>query len=105
MCPGAVHFGTTRMDDSREKDSRVPRAADLHWLVRPRTIRRLWMGFAAVLALLVAADLFIHPHPHFGLDGTFGFYSWYGLLTCAAMVLFAKALGLWLKRDDTYYDD
>jgi hypothetical protein len=47
----------------------------------------------------------VHGHSYFWIDGTFGFYSWYGLLTCAAMVLFAKGLGVFLKRDDTYYDD
>ena len=76
-----------------------------HWLLRPRTIRLLWIGFTVVLALLVLADAFIHSHTLFGVDGTFGFYAWYGLLTCAAMVLFAKALGLLLKRPDTFYDD
>lgn len=76
-----------------------------HWLLRRRTIRGLWIGFSAVLALLVLADVFIHPHAVFGVDGTFGFYAWYGLLTCLAMVLFAKVLGLVLKRPDTFYDD
>ena len=77
----------------------------LHWLLRPRTIRRLWIGSAVVLSLLVLADLLIHPHATFGIDGTFGFYAWYGLLTCMAMVLFAKVLGVLLKRPDTFYDD
>lgn len=76
-----------------------------HWLLRPNTIRLLWIGFIVVLTALALADVFLHPHALFGIDGTFGFYSWYGLLTCAAMVLFAKALGLLLKRSDTYYDD
>lgn len=76
-----------------------------HWLVRPRTIRRLWTGFAVLLSLLVLADIFIHPHAAFGVDGTFGFYAWYGFLACAAMVLLAKALGVLLKRPDTFYDD
>ncbi len=54
----------------------------LHWLVRPKTIKLLWrLGFA-VLAVLVLADLVIHQHASFGIDGSFGFYSWYGLLTC-----------------------
>lgn len=76
-----------------------------HWLLRPRTIRRLWIGFAVVLSLLVLADALIHPHATFGIDGTFGFYAWYGLLACMAMVLLAKALGVLLKRPDTFYDD
>ncbi len=78
---------------------------DKHWLVRPRTIRRLWVWFGTVLAGLVLADAFVHGHPSFGLDGTFGFYAWYGLATCMAMVIIAKVLGTLLKRPDTYYDD
>jgi hypothetical protein len=80
-------------------------ASELHWLVRPSTIRRLWWWGCGFLAVLTLADVVVHGHPHFWIDGTFGFYSWYGLLTCAAMVLFAKGLAVFLKRDDTYYDD
>ena len=76
----------------------------VHWLVRPRTVRGLWIGFSLILAALVLGDFLVHGHPGFGIDGTFGFYAWYGLGTCVAMVLFAKALGLILKRPDTYYE-
>ncbi len=76
-----------------------------HWLERPRTIYWLWRGGLAVLALTVLADLFYEPHPHFVVDGLFGFAAAYGFLTCVAMVLFAKFLAVFLKRDDTYYDD
>jgi len=78
---------------------------DDHWLVRPTTIRLLWRGGLAVLALMVLADLVVAPHPYFGIDGSFGFYAWYGFLTCAAMVLGAKALGLLIGRMDTYYEE
>ena len=76
-----------------------------HWLLRPRTIRWLWRWFAAVLAALVLGDFLVHGHPSFGVDGTFAFYAWYGLVTCVAMVLVAKALGVPLKRPDDYYRD
>ncbi|MGD9922213.1 MAG: hypothetical protein AB7V13_12310 [Pseudorhodoplanes sp.] len=78
---------------------------DNNWLTRPSTIRWLWIIFVIVLAATVLADLFIPHHPYFGLDGTFGFGAWYGFVSCVVMVLFAKALGLVLKRPDTYYDD
>jgi len=77
----------------------------LHWLVRPKTIRRLWWGGGVILALLTLTDLFYEAHPYFGIDGGFGFYSWYGFATCAAMVIFAKILGLFVSRKDTYYDE
>lgn len=76
-----------------------------HWLVRPETVRWLWRGGLLMLLFLVLADFFVHAHPYFKIDGTFGFYSWYGLVVCAAMVIFAKGLGVFLKRKDTYYDD
>jgi hypothetical protein len=75
-----------------------------HWLVKPATIRRLWIGFILVLVALVALDLVIAHHPHFGIDGTFGFGAWFGFLSCVALIVLAKVLGAILKRPDTYYD-
>lgn len=77
---------------------------DKHWLVRPGTIRLLWRGFIAVLAATVAGQLLYPVHGHFELDGSFGFNAWYGFLACAVLILIAKLLGLFLKRDDDYYD-
>lgn len=78
---------------------------DDHWLARPATIKLLWRVFAAVLALLVLAQAVIYVKGYFGVDGWFGFGAAYGFLSCLAMVLFAKALGYVLKRDEDYYDD
>jgi len=74
------------------------------WLVRPGTIRLLWISFLLVLALTVLASLFTQVHARFGLDGSFAFYAWYGFLTCIGMVLVAKLLGRLLHRKDSYYD-
>ncbi|MGE0361981.1 MAG: hypothetical protein AB7H93_10575 [Vicinamibacterales bacterium] len=81
------------------------RSSDDHWLVRPATIRGLWIGAGVVLAVVVALDLAVSHHPYFGVDGTFGFGAWYGFAACVALVLLAKALGVVLKRPDTFYDD
>ena len=75
------------------------------WLRRPQTIRKLWWGLYAVLAVTVAAEFTIEHHSAFGVDGTFGFNAWYGFATCVAMVLGAKALGVLIKRSDNYYID
>jgi hypothetical protein len=76
-----------------------------HWLERPRTIRMLWIAFAAILAATVAVELLIHPHGSFGVDGTFAFNAWYGFAACVALILLAKLLGFLIKRPDDYYDD
>jgi len=75
-----------------------------HWLVRRSSIRILWVIFAVVLAATVAGGFFAHPHIYFGVDGTPAFYAWFGLLSCACMVVFAKVLGILIKRPDDYYD-
>ncbi len=76
-----------------------------HWLARPATIRTLIITGLAVLAAVTALDAVVHGHPYFKIDGWFGFYSGYGFVTCAVMVVFAKFLGFFLKRKDTYYDE
>lgn len=74
------------------------------WLTRPSTIRGLWWGGGAVLVLVTLSDLVIHRHAPVPLAGTFGFASFFGFATCAAMVVVAKLLGWVLKRRDTYYE-
>lgn len=64
----------------------------------------MWVGCIVVLVLVVLGDFFIHAHSAFRVDGTFGFYAWYGLVTCIAMIVVAKLLALLLKRPDNYYD-
>jgi hypothetical protein len=76
-----------------------------HWLTRPATIRKLWVIFGCMLAATVLAELFVVHDAHFGIDGTFAFSAWYGFLACAALIGIAKALGLLLKRRDTYYEE
>ena len=60
------------------------------WLVRPSSIKLLWRVFWGVLALTVAAQLFIKVKGYFGIDGWFAFGAIYGFLCCVAMVLVAK---------------
>lgn len=78
---------------------------DDHWLVRPRTIRWFWIGGSLILALTVILQLVIKIKGYFGVDGWFGFGAVFGFLSCVAMVLVAKGLGRFIKRDEHYYRD
>lgn len=77
---------------------------NVHWLVRHRTIRLLFLTFAIVLAATVVAGLFIQGYGFFRLDRLFAFNAWYGFFTCIGIILFAKLLGRLLHRRDDYYD-
>ncbi len=76
-----------------------------HWLVRKSTIRLLWAVSLAFLAGLVLIDFYVPHHPEFDIDGVVGFSAWFGFASCVVLVFLAKALGLILKRPDTYYDN
>ena len=76
----------------------------IHWLVRPATIRKLWFGFSAVLVLVVLAQTVIYIKGYFGVDAWFGFGAVYGFASCLLMVLLAKVLGVLLKRPQDYYE-
>lgn len=78
--------------------------AERPWLLRHAVRKPLAVGALVLLAVLTLLDLVIHGHPHFGIDGTFGFHAWYGLLSGIGVVVIAKVLGIFLKRADGYYD-
>jgi len=91
------------MNHPEESEREMKRREDDSWLSRPSTIRLLWRVFAVVLAVSVAAQLLFKVKGYFGVDGWLGFGAVFGFLSCVAMVLFAKALGWILKRDEDYY--
>ena len=81
-----------------------------HWLYRKENRPKLWMIQIGILILAVIPEFFIEHKEHlpgtgFTLDTTFGFFAWYGFITCTAMVVGAKLMGIFLKRKDTYYDE
>jgi len=78
-------------------------AQDKRWLLRKENIRTLWIIFIAILLATVVAGFFVHQHESFGIEDSFGFYAWYGFITCVGMVIFAKLLGIFLKRPEDYY--
>ncbi|MEM8837947.1 MAG: hypothetical protein AAGE89_07630 [Pseudomonadota bacterium] len=85
------------MNDETPKDD--------HWLVRPGTIRALAAIGCISLVLVVLADLYVHHKAYFGIDGTFAFGAWFGLLSSVAVVIAAIVIGVILKRPESYYDD
>lgn len=74
-----------------------------HWLARPSTVRLLWRVFGVVLAALVALQAVVKVKGYFAVDAWFGFGAAFGFLSCLAMVLVAKALGVAIKRPEDYY--
>lgn len=73
--------------------------------LRPGLVRTLRIAFGVALAAAVLAGLLVEKHPYFGIEGTFGFFAWYGFAACVILLLLARLLGMLLERPETFYDE
>lgn len=87
-------------ESSREREGKIW----TDWFDRPESRRMLWRALWATCALTLAAEFFVHRKGYFGIDSVFGFFAALGFLACAAMILGTKALGIFLKRGEDYYN-
>jgi len=71
--------------------------------LRTKTVKKLAYG---ILVLLIVADFIIPRHEiHFFGDRIPGFWSLFGFISCALIIIVSKWLGHhWLVRDEDYYD-
>ena len=71
--------------------------------LRTKTVKKLAYG---ILVLLVVADFIIPRHEiHFFGDKIPGFWSLFGFISCALIIVVSKWLGQhWLMRNEDYYD-
>ncbi len=75
-----------------------------YWLDDRRNVDRLVYGFYVVCAVIFAIDVFVPKHGPFAIEHLFGFYGWYGFVSCVALVLMAKVLRRMVMRGEDYYD-
>lgn len=80
-------------------------ATSRYWLDDPRNVKKIVFAVYTVCGLLFLADAFYTKHPHFDIEGWFGFYAIYGFVSCVGLVLAARQLRKVLKRKEDYYDD
>jgi len=71
------------------------------------TKKNLFLAFYICLLACALAELFVllilHPQTAFWWEEIPEFNAIYGFLSCAILVIVAKALGYWLKKDEDYY--
>ena len=64
----------------------------------------IWVLFGLCL-LVSGADLFYDKHGHYDFEHLPAFHSFYGFVSCVALVLAARVLRKLIMRDEDYYDD
>lgn len=83
---------------------------DLPWLGRKllflddmKNVERIVYGLYGICALLILADFFYKKKYYVAVENIPGIYAFYGFFMCAGLVLGARTMRLFLKRDENYY--
>lgn len=66
-------------------------------------IGRIIMALAIALAILAAADMWLHGHRYFALGDIPAFHSGFGLLAALGLALGARAFAALFRRRGDYY--
>ncbi|MFD3190630.1 hypothetical protein ACFMPD_10190 [Sedimentitalea sp. HM32M-2] len=75
----------------------------LLWVEKPGGVEKIVYALYAVCAVLFLADFVYHKHSYLAIEDFPGFYALYGFFMCAALVVCAKVMRLFLKRPEDYY--
>ncbi len=76
---------------------------NLLWLDNMRNVDRVVYALYGICAVLLIADFLYHKHSYLDIEDIPGFYAAYGFFMCAALVICAKGMRLFLKRPEDYY--
>jgi hypothetical protein len=74
------------------------------WFDDPGNVKLFLKIFFSSLVVLLIVDFFIHKHSYFYWEDAPDFFAAYGFISCVLLVLVAKVLRLFIKRDEDYYD-
>jgi len=75
----------------------------LLWLDKKKNVDRIAYTLYAVCAMLFLADFMYKKYIILPIEAVPGFYPLYGFFMSAGLVLCAKAMRVFLKRDEDYY--
>ena len=73
------------------------------WTGNKSSVDRLVYGIYGICALLFLADFFYEKHVYLAIEEVPGFYALHGFFMCAALVVCARFMRIFLKRDEDYY--
>lgn len=74
------------------------------WADKPDNQRLIRRVLYVACALLVVADFVVHRHIYTDIERVPAFYALYGFVALVGVVMAAKGLRYFVKRNEDYYD-
>ena len=75
------------------------------WFATPANANKIFAALITLCMLLFLSDFTYKKYGHFPIEKIPGFYGAYGFVMFTALILAAKTLRLFIKRDETYYGE
>jgi hypothetical protein len=75
----------------------------LLWLDNMKNVDRIVYGLYGLCAVLFLADFFYKKKTYVAIENFPGFYALYGFVMCAALVICARGMRIFLMRGEKYY--
>ncbi|MEM9330028.1 MAG: hypothetical protein AAGA53_01805 [Pseudomonadota bacterium] len=75
----------------------------LLWLDNMKNVDRIVYGLYGLCTVLFLADFFYKKKSYLDLEDLPGFYALYGFIMCAALVICARGMRIFLMRSEEYY--
>ena len=92
------------MSDHKDDPQNLPwLGRKLLFLDDMRNVEKIVYGLYGLCALLCIADFFYKKKYYVPVETFPGFYAIYGFFMCAGLVICARMMRIFLKRDETYY--
>jgi len=87
------------------KDDVAPLARHFLWVDTSSGINRLITGLIVLCVFLFAMDFLWHRHVKVPGEGLYGFHAIAGFVSFTVIVLGAKLLRVFIRRDESYYSN
>ena len=91
------------LDSAESNEMMTPLAKRFQWADSPSRVSRFITGLAILCALLFLMDFVWHRHTKVPGESLYGFHAIAGFVSFTLIVLWARALRVFIKRDESFY--
>lgn len=83
----------------------APLARYFLWADSPKSVHKLILGLSILCAFLFLMDFVWHRHTKVPGEGLYGFHAIAGFVSFTVIVLGARALRVFIRRDESFYGE